>query len=88
MDDSFLLYGIRDDGFVEYQLIYLIVEQDNLNDVDIWFMVDWVVLLLLVDYICVIFMFDDCDQEVVVEVCFYWKEVKVDGFQIVYWQQI
>jgi DNA polymerase III subunit chi len=86
-DDAFLPHGTwrgKDDAV---HPILLTVQDDNLNDANVCFLVDGAVLPTGAElYQRIVLLFDGYDEEAVLAARAHWSKAAAEGFDVTYWQ--
>lgn len=86
-EDSFLPHGTASDGSPVLQPIFLTIEENNLNEAAVRFLVDGAKLDDASPYDRVVYVFDGHDETAVAEARAAWKAAREKGYAVSYWQQ-
>lgn len=85
--DSFLPHGTVKDGSAAEQPVLLTVDQENLNQADVLFLIDGAPPGDVSPYKRCITIFDGRDEEALTQARAFWSQSKADGSPVTYWQQ-
>ncbi|WP_346432912.1 DNA polymerase III subunit chi [Breoghania sp.] len=86
-EDSFLPHGTAADGREGDQLVYLTDGTENPNGANVRFLVDRAMPPDLTPYDRGVYIFDENDEQSVVDARHRWKEAKAAGHEVTYWQE-
>lgn len=88
-DTSFIPHGTKKDGFAELQPIWISPEDDNPNHATLLFLVDGAAIDMenAAKFERIFNIFDGNLETAVEQSRAFWKQFKVAGMEIYYWQQ-
>ena len=86
-DESFLPHGMKRDGHLQEQPIFLAEDDDNPNGSNIRFLVEGAALVDAAPYERLVYVFDGADEVALSAARVAWKQAKATQHEATYWRQ-